>query len=121
MTTLKDDARQRAEAESVQVPEVDLLDKPLVTAFGGFQIRKRFPPNRPAEYLLRGTNAAGRQVLTGSGDVFAPDVVLTAVDDADALHQTLTHLWHRFDAGLEEFAGVVRANGLELAPADSEA
>ena len=27
MPTLKDDARQRAEAEAVQVPEVDLLDK----------------------------------------------------------------------------------------------
>lgn len=124
--TLKTPDRQLADAQAVTVPEVDVFDGGgLVTAFGGFQLRKRLPPDGPPEYRLRPTNSAGYTLLTGQGDVFAPDLGITAVDDEDATRQVLRLIWNRAVNGLQDVDRLCREWGLpdpaEDTPAEAAA
>ena len=74
---MRSDLRQQADLARRPVPEAEVSE--IVTAFGAFLLVKRVPDGRPAEYLLRGANSAGRLVLTGHSDPFAQDVEVPEV------------------------------------------
>lgn len=109
---MRDAVRQQADLARRPVPEAEVSE--IVTAFGSFVLVKRVPDGRPPEYLLRGGNSAGRLVLTGHGDPFAPDVEVPGRDDADARLEALCYLFRQIDSGFAEFCDLCRESGLVL-------
>ena len=91
--------QQSADETTTAIPTVNVLDSEIVTAFGSCMIRRR-----GTEYLLMAVDSPGARLLTGSNDVFGPSVQITAVDDQDALRQSLSLIWNRATVGTCELS-----------------
>ena len=96
--------QQDADAVYTSTPTVNVLDSEIVTAFGSFMVRRR-----GGEYLLVAVDSPGARLLTGSNDVFGPSVQITAVDDQDALRQSLSLIWNRATVGTCELSDLFAA------------
>jgi hypothetical protein len=96
--------QQASDETYTATPTVNVLDSEITTAFGSFMLRRR-----GGDYLLVPVDSPGARLLTGSNDVFGPSVQITAVDDADALRQSLSLLWNRATVGTCEISDLFAA------------
>lgn len=107
LTQAERDARRQRLASPIE----DVIDRDLVTPFGTYALRVQ-----DGVYMLSPVDTPAARLLNGANDTFGNPVRLEAVDDADALQQSVLLVWGRVNRGASELYAMMRQLGAVHTP-----